>query len=66
MICRKPCPCSKLFITACAIANLDFAFTEARKGGAPFLPKDGGDIINAKAILQRLQPHHGFALAANR
>lgn len=52
-------------IKACAVADLDFAFTEARKGGAPLLPKDGEDIRSAKAILRRIQPIHGFTLAAN-
>ena len=52
-------------IKACAIADLDFAFTEARRGGTPLLPKEGEDIGTAKVILQRLRPVHGFSLAGN-
>lgn len=52
-------------IKACAVADLDFAFTEARKGSTPILPKDGEDVMNSKVILQRLQPLHGFTLAGN-
>lgn len=50
-------------IPSCAIADLDFAFTQARAGG--LLPKDGQDLLNAKALLSRLQSTHGFALADN-
>ena len=50
-------------IAACAIADLDFAFTGARKSG--MLPKDGDDLIQARAVLQRLQPEHGFFIAGN-
>lgn len=49
----------------CAIADLDFAFIEARKGGSPLLPKDDQDINQAKSILQRIQPAHGFVLHGN-
>jgi predicted ATP-dependent endonuclease of OLD family len=52
-------------INACAIADLDFAFVEARKGGTPILPKDDADITQAKAILARIQPIHGFTLGNN-
>ncbi|HTR40143.1 MAG TPA: AAA family ATPase [Pseudomonadales bacterium] len=52
-------------ITACAIADLDFAFTEATKGGNPLIAKEGGEISKAKSVLQRLQPKYGFSLAAN-
>lgn len=52
-------------IPACAIADLDFAFTEAAKGSNALVEKDGAEISRAKAILKRLQPVHGFSLAAN-
>ena len=52
-------------IPACAIADLDFAFTEAAKGNNALVAKDGVEITKAKAILTRLQPAHGFSLAAN-
>jgi predicted ATP-dependent endonuclease of OLD family len=52
-------------IPTCAIADLDFAFTEAAKGAAPLIAKNGPEISKAKAILKRLQPVHGFSLAAN-
>ncbi len=52
-------------IKACAVADLDFAFTEARKGTSPLLSKDGDDIKQAKTILQRIKSIHGFPLADN-
>jgi predicted ATP-dependent endonuclease of OLD family len=52
-------------IPACGIADLDFAFTEAAKGNAPLVAKNGPEISKAKTILKRLQPAHGFSLAAN-
>jgi predicted ATP-dependent endonuclease of OLD family len=52
-------------IPACAVADLDFAFTEAAKGGNPLVAKGGAEISKAKSILKRLQPAHGFSLAAN-
>lgn len=52
-------------IKACAIADLDFAFTEARKGTTPFLPKDDKDITRVKEILLRLQTVNDFTLANN-
>lgn len=50
-------------IRACAIADLDFAYTSARK--SDLLPRDGDDIIKAKAVLDRLQPENGFTLSGN-
>lgn len=47
-------------IHACAIADLDFAYTHARKGG--LLPREAADMADAKRILARLQPGHGFML----
>lgn len=52
-------------IHACAIADLDFAFTEAAKGGAPLIAKDGPEVSQAKDILKQLQSVHGFSLASN-
>lgn len=49
----------------CAVADLDFAFTEARKGSTPLLEKNGKDIQDAKAILKRLEPVKNFTLADN-
>lgn len=52
-------------IRACAIADLDFAFTEARKGQAPLLPKDDEQLRHSKAALTRLQAQHQFHLGDN-
>ncbi|KVE96831.1 ATP-dependent nuclease [Burkholderia vietnamiensis] len=52
-------------IKSCAVADLDFAFVEARKGGFALLEKDGEDINEAKAILLRLQQAHSFPLGGN-
>lgn len=52
-------------IKACAVADLDFCFTAARKGAAPLLPKDGGEMESVKAILKRLETDVGVALAGN-
>jgi putative ATP-dependent endonuclease of the OLD family len=52
-------------IKSCAVADLDFAFVEARKGGDPLLEKDGEDIKQAKLILKRLQGNHSFPLGGN-
>ena len=52
-------------IPACAIADLDFAFTEAAKGDSPLVAKNGPEISKAKVILKRIQPTDGFSLAAN-
>ncbi|MHB9008547.1 MAG: ATP-dependent nuclease [Limisphaerales bacterium] len=49
-------------IPCCAIADLDFSFTQATKGNAPLLAKDGAEMSRAKAILKRIQPVHGFLL----
>ncbi|MFC6674082.1 ATP-dependent nuclease [Marinobacterium aestuariivivens] len=50
-------------IRACAIADLDFAYNHARR--AELLERDGGDLIAAKAVLNRLQQEHGFTLGGN-
>ena len=52
-------------IPACAVADLDFAFVEASKGGTPLVSKTGAEISGAKSVLKRLQGDHGFSLAAN-
>ncbi len=49
-------------IPCCAIADLDFSFTQATKGNAPLLAKDSAEMLRAKAILKRIQPAHGFLL----
>lgn len=49
-------------IPCCAIADLDFSFTQAVKGNIPLVAKDGAEILRAKAILKRIQPAHGFLL----
>lgn len=52
-------------ISVCAIADLDFAYTEARKGSAPLLNKDGEDLKKAKAILARLAEANNFPLGGS-
>src|SRR5699024_3132386 len=47
-------------ISACAVADLDFAYFHARRG--KLLPVDGSDLAEAKTILTRLQPDAGFTL----
>ncbi len=54
---------SAMGIKACAIADLDFAFTEARKGGAPWLPKDGEEMNSVRTVLKGLQQTLGIPLA---
>ncbi|WP_028572874.1 ATP-dependent nuclease [Desulfonatronum lacustre] len=50
-------------IRACAVADLDFAYTNARRSG--LLECDGSDIQAATQVLARLQPEHGFRLNGN-
>lgn len=52
-------------IKSCAVADLDFSFTVARKGASPLLPKDGGEMDTVKTILKRLEKDKGVALAGN-
>jgi len=52
-------------IKCAAIADLDFAFVDARKGAGALLDKDGGDVTKAKAVLARLQEPLGFKLGDN-
>lgn len=52
-------------IKACAVADLDFAFTHARSGINPMLAKETEDLTQAKAVLARLRPKHGFTLGGN-
>lgn len=52
-------------IKACAVADIDFAFIDARKGAKPLLPKDGSDLVQTRVILQRLSQAHQFPLAPN-
>lgn len=52
-------------IQACGIADLDFAFTAARKGQNAMLPKDDETLVRSRAVLKRLQPQHGFLLGNN-
>lgn len=52
-------------IKSCAIADLDFAFTDARKGSNALLLKDGEDMKKTKDILLKLQRIHNFPLADN-
>ncbi|MBN8411433.1 ATP-dependent nuclease [Halomonas litopenaei] len=54
---------SAMDIRACAIADLDFAYTHARR--SDLLERDGADLTAAKAALNRLQPEHGFTLNGN-
>lgn len=50
-------------IKACAIADLDFAFTGARKSG--MLPEDDEHVKAATALLKELQAQYGYDLADN-
>lgn len=50
-------------IRACAVADLDFAYTYARKGG--LLEREAEDMAETKRILARLQPEHHFTLNGN-
>lgn len=52
-------------ISACAVADLDFAFVEARKGSSPMLPKEGEELKAAKQVLSALAATHAFPLAGN-
>lgn len=52
-------------IQACGIVDLDFAFTEARKGQQPMLPKDDETLVRSKDVLKRLQAQHGYPLGDN-
>jgi putative ATP-dependent endonuclease of the OLD family len=52
-------------ILACGIADLDFAFTEARKGQTPMFPKDDKELARSKEVLKRLQPQHEYPLSDN-
>ena len=54
---------SAMGIQACAVADLDFAYTHARKSG--LLERDGGDIEAAKRVLGGLSQEQGFALNGN-
>lgn len=53
---------SAMKIPACAIVDLDFAFTQATKGKDALIAKDGAEISRAKAILKRIEPVHKFLL----
>jgi putative ATP-dependent endonuclease of OLD family len=48
-------------IPALALVDLDYACKGAIRDG--FLEGDDPDVIDCRAHFQRLQPHHGFALA---
>lgn len=52
-------------IQACGIADLDFAFTEARKGQQPMLPKDDETLVRSKDVLKRLHLELGYPLGDN-
>ncbi|RBL83945.1 AAA family ATPase [Streptomyces cavourensis] len=52
-------------IQACGIADLDFAFTEARKGQQPMLPKDDETLVRSKDVLKELHLQHGYPLGEN-
>ncbi|WP_005222880.1 ATP-dependent nuclease [Marichromatium purpuratum] len=54
---------SAMDIRACAVADLDFAYTHARKSN--LLKRDGTDLIDAKTALNRLQQEHNFTLHQN-
>jgi putative ATP-dependent endonuclease of the OLD family len=54
---------SAMGISVCAVADLDFAYTHARRGG--MLGKDALDMDETKRVLIRLQAKHGFTLNDN-
>lgn len=56
---------SAMGITCGAITDLDFAFTHARKGNNAWLPKDGDDMRQVRAVLQNLQNKFAFPLGGN-
>ena len=49
-------------IPSCAIADLDFAFTHAARGGKAIIAQDDTEMKGAKTILERIQPTHNFLL----
>lgn len=52
-------------IKACAVADLDFAYTHARSGNNALLPKDDENIKQIKEVLAKLQKEQGFKLNGN-
>lgn len=50
-------------IRACAVADLDFAYTNART--SDLLEREGADLEEVKNVLNRLQPEKGFRLSDN-
>lgn len=50
-------------IRACAVADLDFAYTHARTGR--LLDREAEDMAEARRVLARLQHEHGFTLGGN-
>jgi putative ATP-dependent endonuclease of the OLD family len=56
---------SAMGITCGAIADLDFAFTHARKGANAWLSKDADDMAQARAVLATLRDAHGLPLGGN-
>lgn len=52
-------------IRACAVVDLDFAFTAARSGGKSLLPKDDDDMTQVKNVLARLHKEKGCHLGDN-
>lgn len=56
---------SAMGIQARAIVDLDFAFTEARKGSNAMLPKEDDFLKTSRAVLKRLQAVHNFPIGEN-
>jgi predicted ATP-dependent endonuclease of OLD family len=54
---------SAMGIKACAVADLDFAYTHARSSG--LLERNGEDIQAAKHVLEGLRQGQGFSLNGN-
>ncbi|WP_296934941.1 AAA family ATPase [uncultured Marinobacter sp.] len=54
---------SAMGIKACAVADLDFAYTHARSSG--LLERNGEDIQAAKHVLEGLRQEQGFSLNGN-
>lgn len=56
---------SAMGISACAVADLDFAFTAARAGKHPLLPKKEEDLDRVRDALRRMKDQHGFTLGGD-
>lgn len=56
---------SAMGIKACAVADLDFAFVDARKCTPRLLDRDGADMEAARQLFERLRQNNEFAIGGN-